>query len=67
MAKLRAGIAVREAATGDILVHGGYGFMLEADPQLYYRRAKVLELALGTGEAERALLAREHQPLVATG
>ncbi|HLH27100.1 MAG TPA: acyl-CoA dehydrogenase family protein [Chloroflexota bacterium] len=65
MAKLRASIAVREAATGNILVHGGYGFMLEADPQLYYRRAKLLELALGNPDAERALLAREHQPLVA--
>jgi alkylation response protein AidB-like acyl-CoA dehydrogenase len=66
MAKLRASIAVREAATGDILVHGGYGFMLEADPQLYYRRAKALELAFGSPDAERGLLAREHQPLVAS-
>jgi alkylation response protein AidB-like acyl-CoA dehydrogenase len=66
MAKLRASIAVREAATGGILVHGGYGFMLEADPQLYYRRAKVLELTLGSPDAERALLMREHQPFVAT-
>ncbi|HZR98441.1 MAG TPA: acyl-CoA dehydrogenase family protein [Chloroflexota bacterium] len=65
MAKLRASIAVREAATGNILVHGGYGFMLEADPQLYYRRAKALELALGNPDAERVLLAREHRPLVA--
>jgi len=64
MAKLRAGIAVREAGTGNILVHGGYGFMLEADPQLYYRRAKVLELAFGSGDAERGLLAREHQPFI---
>jgi alkylation response protein AidB-like acyl-CoA dehydrogenase len=66
MAKLRASIAVREAGTGDILVHGGYGFMLEADPQLYYRRAKALELAFGNPDAERALLAREHQPLAAS-
>jgi alkylation response protein AidB-like acyl-CoA dehydrogenase len=64
MAKLRASIAVREAATGGILVHGGYGFMLEADPQLYYRRAKVLELSLGSPDAERVLLMREHQPFV---
>jgi len=66
MAKLRASVAVREAGTGNILVHGGYGFMLEADPQLYYRRAKMLELAFGSPDAERELLAREHQPLVAT-
>jgi alkylation response protein AidB-like acyl-CoA dehydrogenase len=66
MAKLRASIAVREAGTGDILVHGGYGFMLEADPQLYYRRAKALELAFGNPDAERGLLAREHQPLAAS-
>jgi butyryl-CoA dehydrogenase len=64
MAKLRASIAVHEAGTGNILVHGGYGFMLEADPQLYYRRAKLLELALGNPDAERALLAREHRPMV---
>jgi alkylation response protein AidB-like acyl-CoA dehydrogenase len=66
MAKLRASIAVREAGTGDILVHGGYGFMLEADPQLYYRRAKTLELAFGNPDAERGLLTREHQPLAAS-
>jgi alkylation response protein AidB-like acyl-CoA dehydrogenase len=65
MAKLRAGTAFREAATGCILVHGGYGFMLEADPQLYYRRAKALEFALGAPDAQRALIAAEHRPFVA--
>jgi alkylation response protein AidB-like acyl-CoA dehydrogenase len=64
MAKLQAGTAFREAATGCILVHGGYGFMLETDPQLYYRRAKVLEFALGAPEAQRALIAATHTPFI---
>lgn len=64
MAKLRASVAAREASTGCILVHGGYGFMLESDPQLYYRRAKVLEQTLGNPDAERGLIAREHQPFI---
>jgi alkylation response protein AidB-like acyl-CoA dehydrogenase len=41
------------AATGNSLhVHGGYGFMLEYDIQLYYRRAKAYPLLLGDPRRE---------------
>jgi alkylation response protein AidB-like acyl-CoA dehydrogenase len=33
-------------------VHGGYGFMLEYDVQLYYRRAKAYPLLLGDPRRE---------------
>ncbi len=48
--------AQRSAATS-LHVHGGYGFMLEYDIQLYYRRAKAWALAAGDPRAELAGLA----------
>jgi alkylation response protein AidB-like acyl-CoA dehydrogenase len=64
MAKLKAGVAFREASVSCILVHGGYGFMLESNQQLYYRRAKALELSYGSPDAQRALIAAEHQAFI---
>jgi alkylation response protein AidB-like acyl-CoA dehydrogenase len=64
MAKLKASTAFREASTGGLLVHGGYGFMLESNPQLYYRRAKALEFAYGSPDAQRAVIATRHQPFI---
>jgi alkylation response protein AidB-like acyl-CoA dehydrogenase len=64
MAKLKASIACREASVGGLLTHGGYGFMIESNPQLYYRRAKVLEFAYGGPDAQRALIATEHRPFI---
>jgi alkylation response protein AidB-like acyl-CoA dehydrogenase len=61
MAKLKASAAFREASTSGLLVHGGYGFMLESNPQLYYRRAKALELAYGSPDAQRAVITTGHQ------
>ena len=64
MAKLRAGEVARDAGKDCILVHGGYGFIVESDPQLYYRQGKTIELLLGTPEAQRALVAAEHAPFM---
>jgi alkylation response protein AidB-like acyl-CoA dehydrogenase len=53
--------ATAEAATYDALhVHGGYGFMLEYDVQLHYRRARGWARVWGDAEAgyRRAALAR---------
>jgi alkylation response protein AidB-like acyl-CoA dehydrogenase len=41
------GLVAEEAAAVSLHVHGGYGFMLEYDVQLYVRRAKAARLALG--------------------
>jgi alkylation response protein AidB-like acyl-CoA dehydrogenase len=44
MAKLQACDVFCRAAAIAIQVHGGLGYTIEADPQLFYRRAKQLEL-----------------------
>jgi alkylation response protein AidB-like acyl-CoA dehydrogenase len=47
MAVLFATRAARRASNVALHVHGGYGFTLEYDIQLYYRRAESWPLALG--------------------
>ena len=44
MAKLQACDVFRRCAAVAMQVHGGLGYTVEADPQLFYRRAKQLEL-----------------------
>ena len=44
MAKLQAGSVFRRATVKGVQIHGGLGFSLDADPQLYYRRAKHQQL-----------------------
>jgi alkylation response protein AidB-like acyl-CoA dehydrogenase len=46
-AKLFASAAFREASARSIQIHGGFGFTIEADPQLFFRRAKHLQLFHG--------------------
>jgi hypothetical protein len=46
-ALLFAGEAAQQAAAASLHYHGGYGFMLEYDIQLYFRRAKAWLLAAG--------------------
>jgi alkylation response protein AidB-like acyl-CoA dehydrogenase len=47
MAFLFAARTAQRTASVALHVHGGYGFMLEYDIQLYYRRAKAWPLVLG--------------------
>jgi len=47
MAFLFASRTAQKASAVALHVHGGYGFTLEYDIQLYYRRAKAWSLALG--------------------
>ena len=47
MAKLKASKTFRDVSALSIQIHGGIGFTLEADPQLFYRRAKHLQLFNG--------------------
>jgi alkylation response protein AidB-like acyl-CoA dehydrogenase len=44
MAKLQCNAVFRRTAVTAVQIHGGMGFTLEADPQLYYRRAKSQQL-----------------------
>nr|BFE57776.1 acyl-CoA dehydrogenase family protein [Dactylosporangium thailandense] len=49
MAAAFAGRAARRATDRSLHAHGGYGYTMEYDIQLYFRRAKALDL-LGGGE-----------------
>ena len=53
---LAATRGARDAAAASLHVHGGYGFMLEYDIQLYFRRAAAWPLALGDPADELARL-----------
>jgi alkylation response protein AidB-like acyl-CoA dehydrogenase len=53
---LAATRAARDAAATSLHVHGGYGFMLEYDIQLYFRRATAWPLALGDPASQLAHL-----------
>jgi alkylation response protein AidB-like acyl-CoA dehydrogenase len=44
MASLQATAVFRRTTVSGVQIHGGMGFSSEADPQLYYRRAKHLQL-----------------------
>jgi alkylation response protein AidB-like acyl-CoA dehydrogenase len=57
MAFLFATRAARRASNVALHVHGGYGFTLEYDIQLYYRRAQSWPLALGDPKLGVAQLA----------
>ena len=57
MAFLAATTAARATAGASLHVHGGYGFMLEYDIQLYFRRATAWPLVLGDPADERGRLA----------
>ena len=57
-AYLFAGETAQRSASDSLHVHGGYGFTLEYDIQLYFRRAKAWSLALDVPARERRELAR---------
>jgi alkylation response protein AidB-like acyl-CoA dehydrogenase len=57
MAFLFAADAATTSAEVSLHVHGGYGFTLEYDIQLYLRRAKAWSLALGDPHAEHRRVA----------
>lgn len=57
VAKAWASDACQRVAFGAQQVHGGVGVDVEYDLQLYFRRAKALEVELGSGPQHRARLA----------
>jgi alkylation response protein AidB-like acyl-CoA dehydrogenase len=64
MAFWNAGRTAEAVAAASLHYHGGYGFMLEYDVQLFLRRAKAWTLALGDPADELATIADR---LAATG
>lgn len=70
LAKMKACQVYRDVSALAIQIHGGIGFTLEADPQLYYRRAKHLQLMYGDPldlqeRAGEALISGTHKVLEA--
>jgi alkylation response protein AidB-like acyl-CoA dehydrogenase len=59
MAKLQATAVFRRATVTGVQVHGGMGFSEEADPQLFYRRAKHLQLMYGDSRYLEQRIANE--------
>ena len=53
MLKALVGDLYRDVTSEAIQIHGGFGFTEEADPQLYYRRAAVDAVLLGSSSALR--------------
>ena len=58
MAKAFVSETYRKAAAEGCQTHGGYGFMMETDIQLYFRRAKAHEVEFGDAEAQQELVAQ---------
>jgi alkylation response protein AidB-like acyl-CoA dehydrogenase len=58
MAKAYAAEAGSQVAGDGIQIHGGLGYTWEQDLQLYYKRAKANEVALGDASHHRELVAR---------
>ena len=40
-----------------IQLYGGYGYMTEYEVERYYREAKMVELHMGAGDAQRDVIA----------
>lgn len=57
IAKVQASEVYREMAAEAIQLHGGFGFTVEASPQLFYRRAASDAMLLGSATALRERLA----------
>jgi alkylation response protein AidB-like acyl-CoA dehydrogenase len=57
MAFAFAAETAEQVADAALHFHGGYGFMLEYDIQLYFRRVKAWALLDGDGQAELGRLA----------
>ena len=59
MAKAWVSEAYRQICAEGHDIHGGVGYIVEHDMQLYFRRAKAAELAFGDGDFHREKVARE--------
>lgn len=59
MAKAWTSEIYRKVTADAIQIHGGYGFCVEVDTTLYYRRAKAAEFALGDPRFHRRIVAQD--------
>ncbi len=59
MAKLYASEVGEDACHKAIQVHGGFGYITEAQVERYYRDVRLTEIGEGTSEIQRLVIARE--------
>lgn len=59
MAKVYSSEVFRKVATMGMQLMGGYGYMMEYDMQRYYRDCKFFEIAGGTSQIQRNIIAKE--------
>jgi len=59
MAKLFAAETAMKVATDAVQVHGGYGYIREAEVERYFRDAKITQIYEGTSEIQKLVIARE--------
>ena len=59
MAKLFAAETAMRVATDAVQVHGGFGFIREAEVERYFRDAKITQIYEGTSQIQKLVIARE--------
>lgn len=59
MAKLFAAETAMKVATDAVQVHGGYGFIREAEVERHFRDAKITQIYEGTSQIQKLVIARE--------
>jgi alkylation response protein AidB-like acyl-CoA dehydrogenase len=57
-AKVFASEMVEKVASDAVQIHGGYGYISDYAVSRYYRQAKAMQIALGTSETQRIVIAR---------
>jgi butyryl-CoA dehydrogenase len=59
MAKLFAAETAMRVTTDAVQVHGGFGFIREAEVERYFRDAKITQIYEGTSQIQKLVIARE--------
>ena len=59
MAKLFAAETAMKVTTDAVQVHGGFGFIREAEVERYFRDAKITQIYEGTSQIQKLVVARE--------
>jgi butyryl-CoA dehydrogenase len=59
MAKLFAAETAMKVATDAVQIHGGYGYIREAEVERFFRDAKITQIYEGTSQIQKLVIARE--------
>jgi len=67
MAKLFAAETAMKVATDAVQVHGGFGFIREAEVERYFRDAKITQIYEGTSQIQKLIIGRAETGISAFG